>query len=242
MNGTGSSERSQGFHCIISCPTIKKDNEFVLHNYDLPIWSSCSQDRAKNTQQSTNHEDTSSGSSVGKTTFPSLFTFYHFKFTSSLVSIASQCLAVWCGSPPSLVDSIPCLWRTIRSLPWETAAKHAPPLLPCIMWLLPSFRSCLSFLAAVSCNACCYNCHRYSWLLLFFLFYKCRWLCWCCSQLLQFWCLLSPSPMVDCCYFQFCEHCWICSCCRQVYCTLPSLLLQLPLPSPRLIVAIFPLL
>jgi len=96
--------------------------------------------------------------------------------------------------------------------------------------------------AAVSCNACCYNRHRYSWLLLFFLFYKCRWLCCCCSQLLQFWCLLSPSPMVDCCYFQVCEHCWICSCCRQVYCTLPYLLLLLRLPSLRLIVAIFPLL
>jgi len=41
-----------------------------------------------------NLEDTSHDSSVGKITFPSLFTFYYFKFTSSLVSIALQCLAV----------------------------------------------------------------------------------------------------------------------------------------------------
>jgi len=34
-------------------------------------------------------------------TFPSLC------FHCSLVSIALQCLAVWCGSPPSLVHSIP---------------------------------------------------------------------------------------------------------------------------------------
>jgi len=52
-------------------------------------------------------------------------TFYHFKLTRNLVSIALQCLAVWCGSPPSLVDSIPCPWHTIWSLRSEACAAAA---------------------------------------------------------------------------------------------------------------------
>jgi len=131
----------KAIHYIIACPLIKKDDVFVLHNYDLPIWSSClamhrTEQRTPSNQPwgyQQRQQCRQDNSSI--TLFPPLCRFYHVEFTCSLVSIALQCLAAWCGSPPSLVHSIPCAVSSLGNSR-EACATAAALTTPSFLFLL----------------------------------------------------------------------------------------------------------